>query len=272
MAAAEINGVLFDPRASMSDDCRRTILEGHKLYQLIENAARSPWTADAGVDWDLPLKTPFWLRRKTFIKVISQLYHGEIATRNMCLKLLGEVEGEEARRFVEMQIVDEERHIVVFERYLRRAGDIASIEEPLEVAFAQCLAWKGSHLALVAAFHIVLEGGVISILQHLQKKLPCPLMKSINAKLFPDEARHIAFGKIYLRQHLPALEPEERVEIYRALKKIWTAAAEMTRTHYTLPVALATRIGRDWLLETWDQQSRVLVDIGLVSDAERQTL
>ena len=43
-------------------------------------------------------------------------------------------------------------------------------------------------------------------------------------------------------------------------------AAATARRRYTWPVAMVSRLGGDWLGEEWEKQSRILVDVGLISE------
>lgn len=239
------------------------------MKRLLESARRAQWSVETDIDWDQPIAFPLWFRRSTYIKVVSQFYHGEMIIQRLCRRLIAELADPEAQELVRMQLTDEVRHASAFERYLRRIGDLAPVEEALQAALEQSLAWKGSPHALIAAFHVVFEGGASALLQQLNSRFPCPLLRQINAKVLADEARHIAFGKLYLRRHLAELSDDERLEIYRWLKAVWREPAETARRRYSLPVAMATRLGRNWLSDGWERQGHILVDIGLIGESER---
>lgn len=235
---------------------------GPQVQHLISAARRGQWSADADIDWSLPVAVPFWLSRRTYRRIVSQIYHGEIATQQLCRRLLGEVGDGEARVLLGLQLGDEVRHAAAYRRYLETIGGIAPAESALSRALQRSLDWRGSPAALIAAFHIVFEGGALAILQHLAHRFPCPQLAAINAKVAPDEARHFAFGRAYLSKHAPALTAEEREAIYAWLETVWREAAGAARRRHTVMGALATRMGSGWLADGWMRQADVLAELG----------
>lgn len=231
--------------------------------QDILSAARNgQWSVDADIDWRLDAVPPRWLPRGSYVSIVSQFYYGELATQRLCRRLLEQLLEAEARAAVAWQLGDETRHAVAFKRYLDRLGDIAPVEEGLETALERSLAWQGSPAALIAAFHVVFEGGALALLQKLVKRFPCPLFADIDERLVPDEARHIAFGKLYLRGHVPELDPEERREIFAWLRDVWGEAARSSKREYSGFIGRAFGLDPDWAAASWRHQEQVLAGLG----------
>ncbi|NQV84663.1 MAG: hypothetical protein HQ494_12690 [Rhodospirillales bacterium] len=85
-----------------------------RIAALAAKAERGQWLAAETLAWEEKISLPWWLPRKFQAAVISQFYHGELATIRMCRKLLGAISDPVARRCVELQIADEKRHAEVY--------------------------------------------------------------------------------------------------------------------------------------------------------------
>ncbi len=229
-------------------------------------------TAGTAIDWNQDIKFPLWFRKRTYIKTVSQFYHGERLTQMMCRRLIDDLSAGEAKEFVRSQLVDETRHEKIFKTYIERMGDIAPIEPALDAALRGSLEWRGSDLGsplgLIISFHVVFEGGAVKLLERLSHCFPCPLFRDINRQIRADEARHIAFGVNFVRQNIGRLSAKERIAIYAHVGKIWRQCAETAAGRYTLPVAMVTQLGGNWVQENWQRQERVLRKIDLVTPEE----
>lgn len=239
---------------------------------LLEKEIEGQWCAEDAIDWQLEVIKPRWMRRRTYAKLISQFYHGEQATQNLCRQLINTIDDEDAQKFLRYQLADEIRHDDVFSRYLAKLGDISPPDPVLSEALEGSLEWSGSPLGLVVAFHVVFEGGALHILESLCTSLPCPLFRQINARILPDEARHVAFGVDYLRRHLPGLDRDERIAMYLWLRERWSQAAADTGSRHRFHLKWATQLPTNWLARAWNRQDRLLQSIGLVSPEEARAL
>ena len=246
--------------------------ENGTIARLIAKAEGDDWAPESHIDWDLKIRYPVWFRKRTYRSLVSQFHHGERAVLSMCETLGPRMPDPEARRFLALQGADEAKHARVYGTYAERLGGIAPMEETLARALDESLNWPGSAAGPILAFHIVFEGGVVALIEKLAWRLPRPLFRAINARILIDEARHIAFGAHYLRQRLPGMPVDERIALYRWVRDLWRQTGTETRQRYTLPVAMVTRLGAGWLQTGWRRQARILVGIGLISEAERARL
>ena len=95
---------------------------------------------------------------------------------------------------------------------------------------------------------------------------PCRLFGQVNGRIWRDEARHVAFGRIYLRDKLAALPFDERVAIYRWVKELWHECARANSGCRPTPGSAIMRLGRDRLNARWLMRHRALIEVGLISD------
>lgn len=239
----------------------------HRFDALISNGKTRQWSMDEDIDWQQQIIPPGWLLRRFHGALISQFLHGEEATTRVCHRLMSEISDPAVRELLSVQIADENRHARVYEKYLGRIGEWSPMEPAMAEAVERALDWNGSPLGLVVAFHILLEGEALRSLQNLAVEMPCPLFRQINTLIVRDEARHVAFGKLYLKQQLTGLPAEERMDIYRWIKTLWDDCAAGTLSRFRIPGFVTARLRHNWADEGWAQHSRTLIEVGLV-DAE----
>ncbi len=238
---------------------------GHRFDALVANGQARQWSMDEDIDWRKEIIAPGWLQRRFQGALISQFFHGEKATARVCRRLMAEVSDPPVRGLLAMQIDDEDRHARVYEKYLARLGDWAPMDPAMAETVERALQWSGSPLGLVVAFQILLEGEALRSLQDLAVELPCPLFRQINGLIARDEARHVAFGRLYLKQRLKSLPAEERMAIFRWIKTLWDDCAAGTLSQFSIPGFVTAALRRRWVDNGWAQHRRALVEIGLVS-------
>lgn len=237
-----------------------------RMAALVAKGAAGQWRAETAFDWDQPIRLPKLFPRRAYVAAVSQLYHGEVATLEFCSRLIDALPDDVDRRALALQIADERRHAEVYRAYLARLGDMAEMDESMRTAVDAAKAWPGSYHAAVVAFHVVLESEAVRLQEEFGRWFPCPLLRQINGTVARDEARHVAFGKIWLRGELATLAPDQRLEIFRWVERLWHDCAVTTIDRHGLPSALIKGLGRRWLEERWQRQRRGLVDIGLVAE------
>lgn len=220
------------------------------------------------IDWAQTVQPPRWLPRAAYVTAVSQLYHGEIATMAMCRRLLDRTEDSSERLFLETQIADEVRHIQLYERYLKRLGDIAEPEPALAAALEGQFEWRGNSLGTVVAVHLLLEGEGLRVQREYGHWFPCNVLRQINSNISPDEARHVAFGRRTFVSGLSDITQEERIEIYRWLCWLWRDCA--LSVNRELPGLIRLTMGQRWINDRWARHEKVLIRLGLVSETEAQ--
>ncbi|MGO1117746.1 ferritin-like domain-containing protein [Rhodovibrionaceae bacterium A322] len=240
-----------------------SVSQDKRLFALQENSQSQQWSATEDIDWSLAPKRPKWLVGRFHTLLISQFRHGEQVTVELCKKLLQTVEDPAVQTLLRQQIADEERHALTYDRYLGRLGGNGTVDPAMAAALEQMLSWKGSPLGLMVAVQILLEGEALRTLQGWSRRISCPLFQQINTKIMRDEARHVAFGKVYLSQELAKLEEEEHQEIYRFVKDLWDQSAAGMFSQLHLPGIVTNRLRAGWTRNGWQKHVRSLEDIGL---------
>ena len=236
------------------------------LRRLAANARRSQWSADAAIDWELGPRLPIWMSQAQARTAISQLYHGEIATSRMCEALMAAVEPGPARDCLALQRDDERRHAAVYARYLEALGGIAPIDPGLARALEAARNGPFGALGAVLAFNLVLESEVLRVHGTLARLLPCPLLAQMNRLIARDEARHVAFGRLYLAEAVATLPTETRGRLYRWIHETWQRSAESVLGR-TGSKSAARAALRRWLSGGWRHHKVALRKLGLVSEA-----
>ena len=238
-----------------------------RIDTLIDKAERR--RRDAGGQHSVKMAPPRWMKRRDFAGIVSQLYHAEAATGAACAALSQRLAGTQGGRFLALQRADETHHAGLYRAYLEDLGEIAPMDESLAAAMDGGLGWEGAPAGTVVAFNVVLESEAVNLQQKSAKALACPRFRQISEQVALDEARHVAFGVLYLRRALGAIAYEERAEIYCWVKGLWGLAATPPASGRGMS-ALALRLARRrYMDERWPVQRRHLARIGLVRDGER---
>jgi hypothetical protein len=130
----------------------------------------------------------------------SQFMHAEQGALLCTAKVAISVPSIDAKCFAATQVMDEARHTEVFAKYVREKLEW---EFPLNVHLRSLLddllldsRWDVTYLGM----QVMLEGLALAMfgLQHHMN--PDPLMKKITRYVMRDEARHVAFGVLELRE------------------------------------------------------------------------
>ncbi len=217
-------------------------------------------------NWRGPVDPPSWLPRKTYVDMLSQLMHGEDATTRVLRHLQPMVPDASARAFLETQIADEERHQGLYARYLGRLGDIAPADESVQQAFTAGLDWKGPWQGIVIACHIVLEGEALKLQQDALSAFKCPLLRQVSRRVMLDEARHVAFGKLYAEPMIAQMPADERYDIYVWIKQLWHNASAVGWRRNSAVYGIFKHA---YMRKHWATHARSLRAIGLIQPGDR---
>ena len=183
----------------MRADSRRDPIDPDVRIAALVKKGRQAQNAPNTPDWSLTPRKPFWLPGRAVAVAVSQFYYGERTTAELCERIAHRITDAEARSFLATQIADERRHAEFFRRYAAGFGGLAPASAALESAYAAAREWDGPPEALILAIHVVLEGENLNLQQTVDSWLPCPLFADISRCVARDEARHRAFGDLYLR-------------------------------------------------------------------------
>lgn len=221
-------------------------------------------TAD-DFDWSQKHGVPFWLPNRLAAWAVSQFMHGERATAEMCHMIAPRLNCPMASAFLETQRADELRHAEIYNRYLKKIGGPRPISKHLQGAYQAGRDWDGPVEGVLLAYHVMLEGESLFLQQDVARWLPSPLFNQMSAVIARDEARHVAFGKIWLRQAMPKLSPEEHTQIHSWLRELWFETMESVISRLKpFDFVNGPKPWREWLDENWAMRECEMINAGLV--------
>lgn len=236
-----------------------------QMEALIAKAEAAAWPADDAPFWSTQAVRPRHIPRAKYRAMVSQIYHGECTTLAVCKRLIDEIPDPLAVRFLAIQAEEEHRHALMFERYLEPLGGVAPVDPGLGGAFARTLNWDGPWQAMAVAVNVILEAETIRLLLRSPHLFSCPKLKTIIDVVTRDEARHLAFGRLFIRPHLETLSAEERRRIYLWVLSLWRECIYTPRGGV---LALVLRFKSRPLQRLWDGHNAAMCQIGLVSEDE----
>ncbi len=212
--------------------------ERAELLKLYDKGKKGQWDAAERIDWsqDLDFENPMGLddkiipiygsdlwnkmtdkekadvRRHQQCSTLSQFMHGEqgalIATSKICMS----VPHIDAKFYAATQVMDEARHTEAYCRLLHEKFDMAyPITHGLKSLLENGLSdrrWDMTYLTM----QVLIEGLALAAFQRIRDHSTNDLAASVNAYVMQDEARHVAFGRLSLRDYYPELSDAERDE------------------------------------------------------------
>src|SRR5260221_1098964 len=108
--------------------------------------------------------------------------------------------------------MDEARHVEAYSRLLHEKFELAyPITPGLKALLEDGLTdsrWDMTYLTM----QILIEGLALAAFQRIRDQSKNPLAAAVNAYVMQDEARHVAFGRLALRDYYPQLSDAERNE------------------------------------------------------------
>ena len=208
------------------------------LLELYDKGKKQQWDASTRLDWSLALnpdnpmelkddalsiyetdywrkmsdKERGWLRRNLQANQISQFMHGEQGALIATAKIVGTVPDMNAKFYAATQVMDEARHVEAYKRLLHEKFDLAyPINPSLKALLEQTLSdrrWDMTYLGM----QVLIEGLALAAFQSIRDKAGNTLAGAVNAYVMQDEARHVSFGRLALRDYYPHLSAAERDE------------------------------------------------------------
>jgi len=207
------------------------------LMHLYQKGKDMQWDAVKRIDWSLELDpenpmemppesnpiygTPLWdkLSKKDRIELlthsqawnISQFLQGEQGALICASKIVTQVPTMDAKFYAATQTMDEARHIEAYQKLLGKFRVAYPMTEPLQELINGALRdsrWDITYLAM----QIVIEGLALAAFATIRDVSQNPLAQQVNAYVMQDEARHVMFGRLSLRDYYPQLSDAERDE------------------------------------------------------------
>src|SRR5216117_358859 len=212
--------------------------ERSKLLALYDKGKKQQWDAATRIDWsqDLDPENPqeiddrlipifgsaIWekltdkekvhLRHHQQAQTLSQFMHGEQGALMAAARIVQTVPDLDAKFYAATQVMDEARHVEAYARLLNEKLGIAypitpGLKSLLETVLTD-RRWDMTYLGM----QILIEGLALAAFQRIRDYAKNRLAASVNAYVMQDEARHVAFGRLALRDYYPQLSDAERNE------------------------------------------------------------
>jgi len=140
---------------------------------------------------------------------LSQFMHGEQGALVCTAKIVETVPWIDAKYYAATQVMDEARHVEVFAKYLDTKLDgHYPINAHLKMLLDDIIAdsrWDMTYLGM----QIMVEGLALAAFGFMQQLTPDPLLKQLLRYVMSDEARHVAFGVLSLKEYYEELTTAE---------------------------------------------------------------
>ncbi|MBF6045975.1 aminobenzoate oxygenase [Streptomyces sp. NRRL B-1677] len=206
-----------------------------RLLALYQKGKDKQWDAQKRIDWSLPVDpydpigepeessplfgTPYWdrmgekdkgeLRHMYAAWQFSQFLHGEQGAMVCAARIVESVPDLDAKFYSATQVMDEARHAELYGRFLReKVGLLYPIDDNLQSLLGDTLRdsrWDMPYLGM----QVLIEGLALAAFGMLRDVTDKPLPKQILAYVMQDEARHVAFGRMALRDYYRQLSRAE---------------------------------------------------------------
>jgi hypothetical protein len=216
------------------------------LNKLYEKAKTSQWNGETDLDWSIEVDveevvvndflqnnngtgfaefdvtgTPFekwtdqqWLELGVESNnwTLSQFMHGEQGALLCTAKIVETVPWIDAKYYASTQVMDEARHVEVFAKYLdTKLTGHYPINAHLKMLLDDIVndsRWDMTYLGM----QIMVEGLALAAFGFMHTMTTEPLLKQLLRYVMSDEARHVAFGVLSLKEYYDGLSDAEMFE------------------------------------------------------------
>lgn len=206
-----------------------------RLLALYQKGKDKQWDSVTRIDWDLDVD-PFdvmgtpehemsiygsrqWgklnaenkqvLRQHLASWEFSQFLHGEQGALITSARIVETVPDLDSKFYAATQVMDEARHAEIFSRFVHgKIGLVYPINPYLQQLLEDALSdsrWDMAYLGM----QVLIEGLALAAFGVLRDRTDKPLPKQILAYVMQDEARHVAFGRLALRDYYAQLSSRE---------------------------------------------------------------
>ncbi|GAA2721751.1 ferritin-like domain-containing protein [Streptomyces luteosporeus] len=209
-----------------------------RLLALYQKGKDKQWDSTKRIAWDTEVDpydplgvpdenltvfgTPYWekmseqnkrdLRRHYASWQFSQFLHGEQGALVCATRIVEAVPDLDAKFYSATQAMDEARHVEIYSRFLHeKIGMLYPVNPNLQSLLEDTLRdsrWDMPCLGM----QVLIEGLALAAFGMLRDSTDKPLPKQILAYVMQDEARHVAFGRMALRDYYRQLSDAERRE------------------------------------------------------------
>lgn len=149
------------------------------------------------------------LRRNTASYMFSNFLHGEQGALLATAQIVNSAPTSEAKLYAASQVFDEARHVEAYDRYLREKLELVYpispyLKQLLDMILTDAR-WDLKYLGM----QIMIEGVALGAFGLIQQVSQEPLIRKITQLIMQDEARHVAFGVLALRDTFVGMPENE---------------------------------------------------------------
>ena len=209
-----------------------------ELGKLYTQAKQAQWDSDVALDWttsvdpestehdlmpdeflafaDFPSYVKATAKERAVLKhayvswTMSQFLHGEQGALFAAAQVTTAVEWMDGKFYGSTQVMDEGRHVEVFHRYLtEKLGKKYEINDNLYVIIDALMTdarWDIKFLGM----QIMIEGLALGAFGHIRQCTQEPLLKELLRYVITDEARHVHYGVLALKEQYTEKLPERQ--------------------------------------------------------------
>src|SRR4051812_8262317 len=207
------------------------------LRDLYKKAQRSQWQPDVTLPWNtsVDLEHPHYPeqmfplfgtdiynkmteREKTrlgvemFSWVLSQFMHGEQGALLAASQLVVSVPDMDSKYYASTQVYDEGRHVEVYDRYLHEKIGFAYPISPYLKKLLDLILTDSRWDMKLLGMQIMVEGLALAAFGMIRQQTTEPLLKKLTHYVMLDEARHVAYGVLSLKNHYDDMKEADRME------------------------------------------------------------
>src|SRR5436190_5855133 len=207
------------------------------LRDLYKKAQRSQWQPDLTLPWDtsVDLEKPQYpeelfplfgsdiyarmtekergnVARELFSWVTSQFMHGEQGALMAAAQLVVCVPDTDSKYYASTQVFDEGRHVEVYDRYLHEKIGFSYPISPYLKQLLDLILKDGRWDMKLLGMQIMVEGLALAAFGMIRQNAKEPLLKKLTHYVMLDEARHVAYGVLSLRDYYGDMKESERME------------------------------------------------------------
>ena len=209
-----------------------------RLLDLYQRGKDKQWDATKRIDWGIPVNPANVMEQSDEFSPIygsrqweklnqaerdelgmhlsswlfSQFLHGEQGALTVAAKIVESVPDMDSKFYAATQVMDEARHVELYQRFIKeKIGVYYPINDDLATLLAEALSdgrWDYPYLGM----QVLIEGLALAAFGVHRDMSNNPLVTQLLAYVMQDEARHVAFGRLALRDYYAELTDSERAE------------------------------------------------------------
>ncbi|MCP3985381.1 MAG: ferritin-like domain-containing protein [bacterium] len=220
------------------------------LRDLYEVAKKEQWNAATDIPWEmktdpaevgdmtssggepfdfvkaLPKEKQIELAQRKSAHLLSNFLHGEQGAMMICGQLVEVVPDMDGKLYASTQVIDEARHVEVFNRYIKRLDHVYPILPGLKAllnAVLQADLWQMKCVGM----QIIAESIAMGSFKTMMKITNDEVFRRVVELTSQDEARHVSYGLIYMKDEIPKMNEPDR---NRLEDFAWTAMTLLATT------------------------------------------